>query len=244
LDRVTIHNLHKSFKLQRGRPGSLKGLLLSFRGNTCEELHTLKGINLSVRSGETVAVVGKNGSGKSTLLGIVARVYKPTSGKVEVNGRLSSLLDLGAGFHPDLTGIENIYLNGSILGLRRKELKERMDKIIEFSELGNFIDAPIRTYSNGMIMRLGFSIATQIDPDILLVDEVLAVGDEIFQHKCYNKVKEFQKQGKTIIFVSHDLKAVAEVANRTVWLDAGVIRADGDTDSVLKSYLESSCGQQ
>jgi ABC-type polysaccharide/polyol phosphate transport system ATPase subunit len=244
LERVTVHNLNKSFKVRHGRPGSLKGLLLSFSGKTCEELHTLKGVSFSVSSGETVAVIGKNGSGKSTLLGIMARVYKPTSGKVEVNGRLSSLLDLGAGFHPDLTGLENIYLNGSILGLSRKELNERLEAIVDFSELGSFIDAPIRTYSNGMVMRLGFSIATQVDPDILLVDEVIAVGDEAFQHKCYNKVKEFQKQGKTIIFVSHDLKAVAEVANRTIWLDSGIIKADGATGSVLQSYLKANTEQQ
>ena len=161
-----------------------------------------------------------------------------------MTGKVSALIELGAGFHPEISGRENVYINGIMLGLSKKEIARKFDEIVRFAELEDFIEAPVKTYSSGMYMRLGFSIATQIDPDILLVDEVLAVGDEIFQHKCYNKVKEFQKQGKTIIFVSHDLKAVAEVANRTVWLDAGVIRADGDTDSVLKSYLESSCGQQ
>lgn len=211
-------------------------MALSFRRPRSEDIHALKGISFSVRPGETLAVIGKNGSGKSTLLGIMSRVYKPTSGKVEMNGRVSALLDLGAGFHPDLTGIENIYLNASILGLPRREVRNRLDDIIAFAELDQFIDAPIRTYSNGMVMRLGFSVAVQVDPDILLVDEVLAVGDEAFQQKCYEKVREFQHQGKTIVFVSHDLKAVRDVATRAIWLDSGDIRVDDGVESVLEAY--------
>jgi len=237
VDAIVIRDLHKIYRLYHGRMGTLKGAFISLKGSGYEDVHALRGINLNVGKGETLAITGKNGSGKSTLLGTMARVYKPTSGSITMNGRVSSLLDLGAGFHPDLTGIENIYLNGSILGLSRREITKRMEAIIAFSELDSFIDAPIRTYSNGMIMRLGFSIATQIDPDILLVDEVLAVGDEEFQHKCYNKVREFQSQGKTIVFVTHDLKAIAEVANRVLWLSAGTIKMDGDVEDVLRAYV-------
>lgn len=237
MEIIKLENLTKAFRLCHGQPGTLKSLVLSFRKPKCEIIYALRRINFSVQSGETVAVIGENGSGKSTLLGIIGRVYKPTEGIVEVNGRVSALLELGAGFHPDLTGIENIYLNASILGLPRREVRRRMDEIIKFAELEHFIDAPLRTYSSGMVMRLGFSIAVQVDPDILLVDEVLAVGDEAFQQKCYNKVREFQDRGKTIIFVSHDLKAVREVANRAIWLDAGEIRADDGVDSVVDSYL-------
>lgn len=237
---IVIKDLHKRFRLGHEKFGTIKGLLLSFRRSRYEDMQALKGISFSVDAGETVAVIGRNGSGKSTLLSILGRVYKPTSGVVEVNGRISALLDLGAGFHPDLTGIENVYLNGAILGLPRKEIQRHFDDIVAFAELREFIDAPIRTYSSGMVMRLGFSIAIQVNPDILLVDEVLAVGDEKFQHKCYDKVQEFQKSGKTIIFVSHDMDAVRNVASRVIWMDSGLIRMDGDTESVLKAYLEHS----
>lgn len=242
MESIIVKNLEKKFRLCHERYGTLKGLLLSFCRARYEDVYALRGISFSVQSGETVAIIGRNGSGKSTLLGIISRVYKPTSGSVIVNGRVSALLELGAGFHPDLTGIENIYLNGSILGLSRREITKRLDHIIAFSELEKFIDAPLRTYSAGMVMRLGFSIAVQVDPDILLVDEVLAVGDEAFQQKCYDKVREFQQSGKTIIFVSHDLDAVRRVATRVIWLDSGVIRADGDVAGVLESYLAYSTG--
>lgn len=242
MESIIVKNLEKKFRLCHERYGTLKGLLLSFCRARYEDVYALRGISFSVQSGETVAIIGRNGSGKSTLLGIISRVYKPTSGSVIVNGRVSALLELGAGFHPDLTGIENIYLNGSILGLSRREITKRLDHIIAFSELEKFIDAPLRTYSAGMVMRLGFSIAVQVDPDILLVDEVLAVGDEAFQQKCYDKVREFQQSGKTIVFVSHDLDAVRRVATRVIWLDSGVIRADGDVAGVLESYLAYSTG--
>lgn len=238
MEAIRVQNLRKSFRLGHEKYGTIKGLLLSFRRTRYETMEALKGLTFSVQPGETLAVIGRNGSGKSTLLSIMAKVYKPTSGDVSINGRISTLLDLGAGFHPDLTGIENIYLNGSILGLKRREIQERFDEIVAFAELEKFIDAPIRTYSAGMTMRLGFSIAIQVDPDILLVDEVLAVGDENFQQKCYDKVREFQRMGKTIIFVSHDLKAVREVATRVIWLASGEIVADGPVDSVLNSYIE------
>ena len=240
MEAISVQNLDKTFRLSHDRAGSLKALLLSFRRIKHENIHALNGISFSVQAGETVAIVGRNGSGKSTLLGVMSRVYKPTSGIVAMNGRVSSLLELGAGFHPGLTGIENIYLNGSILGMRRKEIDKRLDAIISFAELEQFIDAPTRTYSSGMVMRLGFSVAIQVDPDILLVDEVLAVGDESFQNKCYAKVRELQGQGKTIVFVSHDLQAVREVATRAIWLDSREIQADDGVESVLAAYHEDS----
>jgi ABC-type polysaccharide/polyol phosphate transport system ATPase subunit len=166
-------------------------------------------------------VIGQNGSGKSTLLGLIARVYRPTAGVLEVNGRVAPLLELGAGFHPDLTGLENIYFNGVILGLTRKQIAERLDAIVQFAELEGYIDAPIRTYSSGMLMRLGFAVAAHVDADILLVDEVLAVGDARFQQKCYDKIRQFQREGRTILFVSHDMEAITQVAARALWLGQG-----------------------
>ena len=237
---IEIYDLHKTFQLCHGRPRSLKSLVLSFSKQRYEELQALAGVDLQVQPGETVAIIGKNGSGKSTLLRIIGNVFKPTLGKVVVKGRISALLDLGAGFHPDLTGIENIYLNGAILGLRTKQIKEKLDDIIAFSELEKFIDTPIRTYSSGMVMRLGFSVAVQVDPDVLLVDEVLAVGDEAFQNKCYEKIREFQKAGKTIIFVTHDMDAARRVASRAIWLSNGQVRIDGGVDETLSAYLKAS----
>lgn len=237
---IIVKDLSKSFMLGHEKYNTLKGLLLSFRKTRYEKLEAIKGISFSVKTGETLAIIGRNGSGKSTLLSILSRVYIPTSGEYQLNGRLSCLLDLGAGFHPDLTGTENIYLNGAILGMKSKEIQQKYNDIVEFAELEKFIDAPIRTYSAGMTMRLGFSIAVQSDPDILLVDEVLAVGDEMFQQKCYAKVREFQQKGKTIVFVSHDIKAVREVASRVVWMSNGKIIADGDVDTILDEYLKFS----
>lgn len=242
MEAIIVRNLNKTFRVYHERYGTLKGLLLSFRRPKYQYVHSLKNVNLTVEVGETVAIVGQNGAGKSTLLGILSRVYRPTSGEVIVNGRVSALLELGAGFHPDLTGIENIYLNASILGLSRREVRQRLDDIIEFAELGEWIDAPIRTYSSGMVMRLGFAIAVQVNPDILLVDEVLAVGDEAFQQKCYKKVREFQQAGKTIVFVSHDLDAIRAVASRAIWLDKGEVRADDGVNDVLAAYV-AFCGR-
>lgn len=234
---VEIRDMRKTFRLWHGRANSLKSMLLTFGNRKPEELQALKGVNISVKQGETLAVIGRNGSGKSTMLGIIGRIYKPTSGSVIVRGRVSALLELGAGFHPELTGIENVYLNGAILGIRTRDMKGKIEEIVRFAELEKFIDSPIKTYSKGMVMRLGFAIAVQVDPDVLLVDEVLAVGDEAFQTKCYNKIEEFQRLGKTIIFVSHDLPAVRRVASRTIWLDQGMVRAEGPTGSVVDAYV-------
>jgi lipopolysaccharide transport system ATP-binding protein len=236
---VELAGVTKTFKLCHGQTNSLKALMLSFRRPRCEFLAALSDISFGIDPGQTMAVIGRNGSGKSTLLRLLGNVFKPTSGKLVVRGRISALLELGAGFHPDLTGLENIYLNGTILGLRTREIRKRLDEIVEFSELGKFIDTPLRSYSNGMVMRLGFSVAVQVDPDVLLVDEVIAVGDEAFQGRCYEKISEFQKAGKTIIFVSHDLQAVQRVASRAIWLSGGRIMADGPVDEALGAYLGS-----
>jgi ABC-type polysaccharide/polyol phosphate transport system ATPase subunit len=217
--------------------GSLKRLMLSF-GRTRRDRHrALDGIDLSVWAGETLALVGRNGSGKSTLLSLIGRIYRKTAGELVVRGRVSPLLELGAGFVWDLTGLENISLNGAILGIPRKRLNQIVDQIVEFAELQEAIDTPIRTYSSGMLMRLGFSIAVHAESEILLVDEVLAVGDEAFQEKCYAKIEQFQRMGRTILFVSHDMDAVRRVAPRTVWLHNGVLRQDGPTDEVVPHYL-------
>jgi ABC-type polysaccharide/polyol phosphate transport system ATPase subunit len=212
-------------------------LMLSFGRMRRERHAALKGIDVSVWAGETVALIGRNGSGKSTLLSLIGRIYRKTAGVLEVRGRVSPLLELGAGFVWDLTGLENIYLNGAILGIPRKRLNQIAGKIVEFSELGDAIDTPIRTYSSGMLMRLGFSIAVHADSEILLVDEVLAVGDEAFQEKCYAQIERFQKEGRTILFVSHDMDAVRRVARRVVWLHNGVLREDGPTEAVIPRYL-------
>jgi ABC-type polysaccharide/polyol phosphate transport system ATPase subunit len=236
---IRAEQLTKVFRLTHQPYSSLKGLLLSFLPRRTETLVALNALSFTIHKGETVALIGQNGSGKSTLLGLIARVYRPTSGVLEVHGRVAPLLELGAGFHPDLTGIENIYFNGVILGLTRKQISERLDEIIRFAELEDYIDAPVRTYSSGMLMRLGFAVAAHVDADILLVDEVLAVGDAHFQEKCYRKIREFQQQGRTILFVSHDMDAVRQIAPRALWLDKGNLRADGDSETVVAQYLAS-----
>ncbi len=233
---IRVENLRKQFTLNHSGAGGLKTLLLRWKKRRIENLEVLRGLTFEVPKGQCIAVIGKNGAGKSTLLSLLARIYKPTSGTVEVNGRLAPLLELGAGFHPDLSGLENIFFNGVILGLTRKEVAERIDRIVEFSELANQIDTPVRTFSSGMMARLGFSVAVNIDADILLVDEVLAVGDFDFAEKCYRKIDEFRANGGTILFVSHQFDAVRRVADRCLWLHEGQIRMDGSPDEVIEAY--------
>lgn len=237
MDAIIVDQLHKQFTLRHNRPRSLKTLLTSAIRSKQEVVQVLKGVTFTVKAGETVSVVGKNGSGKSTLLGLIARIYRPDGGSVTVNGRVAPLLELGAGFHQDLTGIDNIYLNGSILGLKKVEINKRLNSIIDFAEIHQYIDSPIRTYSSGMIARLGFSVAIHTDPKILIVDEVLGVGDAAFQAKCSAKIRELQKAGTTILFVSHDIQAIRDVSSRVIWLDKGVIRMDGGVEEVLEAYL-------
>ena len=238
-DAVTIDNLCKSFRLYH-ETQTLKGKLLSMHSRTTERIEVIQNLSLTVPAGQSLAVVGRNGVGKSTLLGILARVYRPTSGSVTMNGRVATLLELGAGFHPELTGIENVYLNGAIMGMARKEVGRKLDAILEFSGIGKFADAPLKGYSDGMVMRLGFSVVIHTDPDILLVDEVIAVGDQAYQRKCYDRIAQFQADGKTIVLVSHDMEAVRRVANRVIWLDGGRIAADGAADEVVSQYLSQT----
>jgi len=196
----------------------------------------LRDVSLTVPRGKTFGLVGRNGSGKSTLLKLVTGIYAPTSGKVEVHGRISALLELGAGFHPDFSGRENIFVNGIILGMSRREIRTRLDEIVEFSELGEFIDEPVRTYSSGMYARLAFAVATHVDPEILLIDEILSVGDEHFGRKSAAKMEEFRKAGKTILLVTHDLSTLQRRCDQAAWLDAGVLKASGSPAEVVAAY--------
>ncbi|MCL5125597.1 MAG: ABC transporter ATP-binding protein [Deltaproteobacteria bacterium] len=201
-----------------------------------EEFWALRNIDIESPTGKVVGVIGRNGAGKSTLLKVLAGVIKPIEGKVEVNGRIAPLIELGAGFDPELTGRENTYLNGTILGCTNKEITQKIDQIIDFSERGEFIDAPLRTYSSGMIARLGFAIATDVDPDILIVDEILGVGDDAFQAKCKKRIENFRSKGVTILFVSHDLNQVEEICDWVYWLDHGQVRANGAPKHVVSEY--------
>ncbi len=235
-DMITVEHIRKQFTLSHSGAASLKTLLLWWKRRSMEKLQVLDDISFGVAAGECVTLVGRNGAGKSTLLSLIARVYKPTSGEIHVRGRIAPLLELGAGFHPDLTGQENILFNGVVLGLTRKQVAERMPDIVAFAELERHIDAPVRTYSSGMLARLGFAIAVHVDADILIVDEVLAVGDFSFEQKCYRKIDEFRSAGGTILFVSHNMEAVRKVADRVIWLRNGRIEAEGDVEQVIAAY--------
>src|SRR5438132_9231614 len=202
-----------------------------------ETFPALTDVSFSVPKGSTYGVMGRNGSGKSTALKLVAGITKPTSGTVRVDGRISALIELGAGFHPEISGRENVFINGIMLGLTKRQIQERFDEIVEFAELREFIDAPVKTYSSGMYMRLGFAVAIHVDPDVLLVDEVLVVGDEGFTHKCLDKFAEFRRRGKTILVVTHSLAVVERFCDEAVWLDEGVMRAHGDPRRVVDAYL-------
>ncbi|MEQ1822705.1 MAG: ABC transporter ATP-binding protein [Fimbriimonadaceae bacterium] len=236
---IQICDLHKHFDLSHSGVASIKTALLWFRRKRVERLEVLKGVTFNLNRGETVALVGRNGAGKSTLLSLIARVYKPSSGTIAVEGRVAPLLELGAGFHPDLTGLENIQFNGVILGLTRKELAKRVDRIVAFAELENHIDTPVRTYSSGMMARLGFAIAAHVDADIMIVDEVLAVGDYAFEEKCYQKIEEFRANGGSILFVSHNFESIYRVADRCVWMKDGVVAMEGDPRDVVAAYREA-----
>lgn len=238
---ITIKNMSKDFIIYADKANTLKERIVRFSNNKKEVRHILKNINLEIKKGETVALIGVNGSGKSTLLKLITKIIYPTSGSIKVKGKLASLLELGAGFHPDFSGRENIYFNASIFGLTKAEIDSRLDDIIAFSELGSFIDTPVRTYSSGMYMRLAFSVAINVDADIILIDEILAVGDQRFQEKCMNKMQELKKMGKTMVFVSHSKEAVEFLCDRAVWINNGEIQKDGKTKEVLKEYIKV-CG--
>ena len=239
---IRVKNLYKEFKLNSDKPRSLKEKILFSNRNKVEKIQILKDIDLDIKKGETVALIGVNGSGKSTLLKLMTKIIYPTKGTIKINGKLTSLLELGAGFHPDFSGRENIYFNASIFGLTKQEIDKRLKTIIDFSELGDFIDSPVRTYSSGMYMRLAFSVAINVDADILLIDEILAVGDQHFQDKCFAKLHELKEnENKTIVIVSHDLKKVKDLCDRAVWIKQGKVEMDGSPKEVIDKYLEI-CG--
>lgn len=242
MNAIEVENLTKVFHvLHRERSvksAAIKAVLRRFPHRS--EFVALRDISFAIPKGQTVGVVGSNGSGKSTLLTLLARIYRPTKGTIKVHGRVATLLELGAGFHPEFTGIENIFLNGVILGMPRDELENRLPQIVEFAGLEEFIDTPVKHYSSGMITRLGFSVAVHLEPDVLLVDEVLAVGDQQFQEKCYDKIEEFKKRGVTIFFVSHDMRAIRRVSDRVLWIDDHTLREDGPTAEVIEKYEAQS----
>ncbi len=233
---IEIRGLKKTFLLEHSGAASLKTALLWWKRRQREERQVLRGINLDIRKGECTALIGRNGAGKSTLLSLISQIYKPTEGSIQIEGRLAPLLELGAGFHPDLSGEENVLFNGMILGLKRKEIRERLPQIVAFSELEASIDVPVRTYSSGMLARLGFAVAAHVDADILIIDEVLAVGDFRFERKCYEFLEGFRAAGGTILFVSHNPDAVRRVADRCIWLKDGLVHQDGAPDEVLAGY--------
>lgn len=236
---IEVRNMTKSFKLFYDKPSTLKERLIFWNHKKAETRTVLENINLDIKKGETVALIGVNGSGKSTLLKLMTKIIYPTSGSVTTCGKLTSLLELGAGFHPDFTGRENIYFNAAIFGLTRKEIDKRLDEIIAFSELEEFIDNPVRTYSSGQYMRLAFSIAINVDADILLIDEILAVGDQHFQDKCFKKLEELRDSDKTIVIVSHALGSIEKLCKRGIWIHEGKVMKDGKIKTVIEDYLKT-----
>jgi lipopolysaccharide transport system ATP-binding protein len=243
---IEVSQLSKKFVLQHDQPRLFQDVALSLFRNGVrkghqrnEEFWALSGVSFSVEPGESLGIIGKNGSGKSTCLKLLTRIMEPTSGTVKMQGRISALIELGAGFHPELTGKDNLLVNGVILGMTRSEIKQRFDEIVAFAELEHFIDIPVKFYSSGMYLRLAFAIAINVNADIMLLDEVLAVGDQNFQTKCLAKISELQRSGVTIVFVSHDLNAVRTLCKRTIWLDRGKLVVDGDTESVIANYDQS-----
>lgn len=244
---VELAHVSKRYRLSHEKARSLQevwlGLFKGRRATRVEEFWALRDVSLKIQPGESVALIGPNGAGKSTALKIIARIIDPTQGMVRVQGRMSALIELGAGFHSDLTGRENVFLNGSILGFGHEEMLSRFDDIVTFAELEQFIDTELKRWSTGMVMRLGFAIATSVNPDILITDEILAVGDERFQRKCLDRIKAFREVGGTILFVSHDMNAVRDLCGRSVWLDHGTIQMDGPTAKVVAGYLASGHSQ-
>ncbi|MBN1521975.1 MAG: ABC transporter ATP-binding protein [Candidatus Aureabacteria bacterium] len=238
MERIHVHNLGKQYTRRHAVQKSLKATVLSLFRNTVqkEKFWALKDVNFSAKEGETLGIIGPNGAGKSTLLSLIAQTTQPTEGEVQIGGRLSSLLELGAGFHPDLTGRENIYLNGSILGLSKKDINRKFDAIVDFSGIVPFIDSPVKFYSSGMYVRLGFAIAVEVDPDILLMDEIISVGDEEFRKKSLAKVESFKARGKTMLIVSHDLETIKRISDRILYLDSGKVMNLGDPSLVVDEY--------
>ncbi len=235
---ISVRNVSKTFKIYKDRPLTLKDKLLKLRGNDYTPFYALKNISFDIKKGQVIGLIGHNGCGKSTLLSLIAGILYPDTGSIEVKGRIPSLIELGAGFHPDFTGRENIYTNAAIFGMSKKKIDRQLASIIDFSELGYFIDNPVRTYSSGMYLKLAFSVAIHINPEILLIDEILAVGDQNFQKKCFEKMLEFKVNNVTIVIVTHDLSTIEKFCDRALWIDGGEIKEEGLPYDVVKSYSD------
>lgn len=241
---IQVKNVKKSFKSYQDKATSFKERFVNPSRGKHEDVMVLKGISFDVQKGEAIGIIGKNGCGKSTTLKLLTRILYPSEGEISIKGRVSSLIELGAGFHPDMTGRENIYTNASIFGITRKEVDKRLDDIIRFSELEEFIDSPVRTYSSGMYMRLAFAVAINVDADVLLIDEILAVGDSAFQKKCFEKLKEIKRNGTTIVIVSHSMDQMYKICDRLIWIEDGLIKDEGTPRIIGEEYLAAMEGRR
>ncbi len=241
---LRVHDVTKTFRVHHERASSLKAFIAAGGRNRYETFYALRNVSFDVRTGEAVGIIGHNGSGKSTLLKCMAKILTPNDGTIEVTKRMAALLELGAGFHPELSGTDNVFLNAAILGMGRKEIAARFDEIVAFSGLEQFIDTPVKTYSSGMYVRLAFAVAINVDPELLLIDEILAVGDVTFQQKCMQKFVDFREHGRTLVLVTHDTSSVRDFCDRAIWLDHGVIRAEGEPAEVIDEYTETMLGAE
>ena len=235
---IKVKGISKSFKIYHDHGKTLKELSLFSSRRKYDKREVIKDVSFQVEKGKALGIIGRNGCGKSTTLKLLTKIIYPNEGEIIMNGRVSSLLELGAGFHPDMSGRENIYINAAIFGLTRKEIDERLDEILDFAEIGEYIDSPVRVYSSGMYMRLAFAVAINVKADILLVDEILAVGDATFQQKCFRKLEELKSQGLTVVIVTHDMNTVNGFCDEVIWLDGGVIVKQGKPEVVTQEYLE------
>lgn len=240
---IKLEGVSKKYTIGKAKDGSLRGTLANFfskKENQSEDFWAVKDVSFEVKKGDVVGIIGKNGAGKSTLLKILSQITRPTEGKIEINGRIASLLEVGTGFHPELTGRENVFLNGTILGMTRKEVAAKFDEIVAFSGIEKFIDTPVKHYSSGMYVRLAFAVAAHLEPEILIIDEVLAVGDAEFQKKCLGKMKDVAGEGRTVLFVSHDLTAIKSLCSQVVYLSGGKFVSQGRAQDIIDTYLDSN----
>ena len=239
---IKVTNVTQRFRVVQERPDTIRELFAKFlqKRTSYHDFEAVRNVSFEVHEGEMLGIVGSNGSGKSTLLKVIAGVYQPSAGFVSVHGSLAPLIELGAGFHGELTGRENILMNGLLMGFSKREMREREESIIDFADIGNFIDAPVKQYSSGMYMRLAFAVATEVNPDILVIDEILAVGDMAFQQKCFERLEQFRSSGKTILFVTHTLEQIRKNCDRAIYLDKGVLVADSTPEEVIEMYTQTT----